>query len=589
MARVLLVGLDGFDHGMFESMAARGSLPRLQELGGRGAAWLLRSPPPSATISSWTTILTGLNPGRHGLFDFMQRDGYRLRFTGALRREAPSILEILSTAGRRVVSAGFPGTFPPVDVNGIVLAGWDSPVAIRGRRAGCSPAHLHDELVRRFGEDYLPFDVLNQFRAGTDAGPGWYRDATSRMRETIGRRVELLTFLVERAGGDPDLVAVHFPEADTAGHHFWHLHDLNSPRRPPWIGQLVDEETGGLADPLAEVYAALDRAVGELVDRLRPGCVAIVSDHGMGGSGTRLASINRLLAREGFLNLEREIGRTGDLLGTVQRLGLELVPPDLRQELLGPVGSTVAAEIVSRVRFGGMDWPRTAAFSEDLNYAPSIHMNEMGRDPAGTIHRSERTWWLKLVVDALEGWEADTPEGVVPPGRSRVVERVHLREDLFRGPHLDRMPALVLELARDAGYTLNLHPGRFRSMREPVERLPDDLLQGSKGRSMPGSHRPEGVFILASTDGIALSASEAGQVVQESVTPLILEIAGLRVPGHFDSEPGRVTDSKLEWLDGRTLAEAWDGARRKAGEARRPSDEEGDRAVKQRLEDLGYF
>lgn len=589
--RVLLLGLDGFDHGLFEEMARKGDLPRLEALRTQGISAMLESPPPAATIPSWTTILTGVNPGRHGLWDFTYRNGYRVRFSAGDKREAPNVFEMLSTAGNEVVSVGFPGTFPPVEVRGSILAGWDSPAAVHGRRAGCRPEALHDTLVERFGEDYLPFDLLDQFRAGTSAGPQWYREAASRLVETIGRRIELTLFLVDEvADGAPDLVAVHFPEADTAGHHFWHLHDLNSPRRPDWIEDFIDEGTGRVADPLAGIYRSLDSAVGELMDRLHPDCVVIVSDHGMGGNGTRLVSLNRFLAQEGFLNLERDVGvAAGDVLGVVRRIGLEVVPPELRGELLGGFGSTLAGEVASRIRFGSIDWSRTVAFSEDLNYAPSIYVNETGLEPEGIVHRSERTWWLRLLADALEEWKATPAQGEVPPDSRSVVERVHLREDMFRGPFAERMPNLVLELARDQGYTLSLHPGYFRRMRKPVEPLPDELLQGSKGRSMPGSHRPEGLLVLAATDGEKVDTGSFGPVTQESITPLVLELAGYRIPGYFDVEPARVTDGKLEWLDRRSLHDAFQQGRERSRGARPGADSEGEEAVKKRLEDLGYF
>jgi predicted AlkP superfamily phosphohydrolase/phosphomutase len=590
--RTLLVGLDGFDHGLFETMRERGELPRLGELAGRGIAGRMSAPPPAATIPSWTSILTGVNPGRHGLFDLMHREGYRLRRAGSEKREAPGIFEMLSSAGRSVVAIGFPGTFPPLEVRGVLLAGPDSPAAVRGRRAGCWPATLHDALVTRFGEDYLSFDPLNQFRSRTTAGPSWYREATGVLVETVGRRIELALYLAGKADGDgPDLLAVHFPEPGAAGRQFWHLHDLNSPRRPEWIDDFVDEATGRVADPVADVYRAVDSACGELVDRFHPGCVVVVSDHGMGGNGTRIASINRRLADEGLLNLERDVGvAAGDVLGLVRRIGLEVVPPDLREGLLGGVGGTVAAEIISRIRLGSIDWARTAAFSEDLGDAPSVHLNEMGREPDGIIHRSERSWWLQHVVDALEEWKAPAAQGEVPPGERSVVERVHLREDLFRGPHLDRIPSLLLELARDGTYGLTLHPGAFRRMREPVEPLPQDLILGSQARSMPGGHRPDGLFLMAPVgDGSGIDAAAAGDPSQESVAPLVLELAGFRVPGHFDAEPGRVTSEKLELLDEQTLVEDFHAAREHAGESRAPRDDGGGDAIRKKLEDLGYL
>jgi hypothetical protein len=186
-----------------------------------------------------------------------------------------------------------------------------------------------------------------------------------------------------------------------------------------------------------------------------------------------------------------------------------------------------------------------------------------------------------MIADALEEWQAPAPDGELATRPRSVVEKVHLREDLYRGPYADRMPALVVELARDAGYSLSLSPGRFRAMRDAVEPLPEDLLQGSKGRSMPGSHRPEGVIIM---DGAL-----AGPLTQECVAPLVLEMAGLRVPGYFDADPDRLTSHKLEWLDRRALHDAYQEARERQRVRRDRDRGQGDEAVRKRLEDLGYF
>ncbi len=573
-------------------MISAGGLGHIRTLATAGQLGVLGSPPPTATIPSWTNILTGVNPGRHGLYDFTRRDGYSIRFGTGDRREAPNLFEMLSALGRTVVAIGFPGTFPAVRVRGAMLAGWDSPAALRGKREGCHPAVLHDELVSMFGESYLPFDVLDQFDAGTSRGPSWYRDATARLVQTIGRRIELSMHLSERVDdGPPDLLAVHFPEADTAGHHFWHLHDLNSPRRPGWIETFIDQRTGRVADPLAQIYEALDSAVGEIVERYCPDVVVIVSDHGMGGSGMRLASINRLLLMEGFLHTTHGIGEAaGDMIETVKRIGLSVIPPDLREEIVGGKGSRVAGTLASRIRLGGIDWSRTAAFSEDLNYAPSVYLNILGREPDGLIHKSERTWFLQMAVDALGAWEADSVPGEMPPGARRVVRSVHLREELFHGPYIDRLPDLVLELDTDAGYSFHLSPGRFRSMDSAVEPMPADLMQGSKGLSMPGSHRPDGIFVAAAVSEKASASCRLGAGIdlqQTSVAPLVLELMGLRAPGHFDTDPERVTDGKLEWVDEHFLADAYQAARSPMSEA--STDTEDDRAVKQRLEDLGYI
>ncbi len=72
--RVLIIGLDAFDPRTFERLYENGRLPHLGKYvtGGRYSRFAVSNPPQSEV--SWTSIATGLNPGGHGMFDFVHRD-----------------------------------------------------------------------------------------------------------------------------------------------------------------------------------------------------------------------------------------------------------------------------------------------------------------------------------------------------------------------------------------------------------------------------------------------------------------------------------------------------------------------------------
>ena len=72
--RTLILGLDAFDPTVFERLSEQGKLPNLTkyvEAGGY-ARFAVTNPP--QTEVSWTSMATGLNPGGHGIFDFVHRD-----------------------------------------------------------------------------------------------------------------------------------------------------------------------------------------------------------------------------------------------------------------------------------------------------------------------------------------------------------------------------------------------------------------------------------------------------------------------------------------------------------------------------------
>ena len=74
MMRTIILGLDAFDPRFFERLVEQGKAPNLAKLAeNHGYARLAVSNPPQSEVS-WTSLATGLNPGGHGVFDFVHRD-----------------------------------------------------------------------------------------------------------------------------------------------------------------------------------------------------------------------------------------------------------------------------------------------------------------------------------------------------------------------------------------------------------------------------------------------------------------------------------------------------------------------------------
>lgn len=72
--RVVILGFDGADAKLTRQWMDEGKLPNLAKLREQGTFSPLRSTVPSQTPVSWSTFSTGLNPGRHAIFDFLKRD-----------------------------------------------------------------------------------------------------------------------------------------------------------------------------------------------------------------------------------------------------------------------------------------------------------------------------------------------------------------------------------------------------------------------------------------------------------------------------------------------------------------------------------
>ena len=71
-ARLVIVGIDGGTFDLAAPWAAEGLLPNLARLMERGSWGDLVSTYPPITAAAWSSFLTGCNPGKHGVYDFLE-------------------------------------------------------------------------------------------------------------------------------------------------------------------------------------------------------------------------------------------------------------------------------------------------------------------------------------------------------------------------------------------------------------------------------------------------------------------------------------------------------------------------------------
>ena len=141
--KVVVIGLDGLEPSIVESLLAEGQLPNVARLVSLGGLARVATTYPAQTPVAWSSFATGTNPGGHGIFDFLRRDPKTyLPDNGLnryehknpllppkavnLRRGTP-IWERLSGAGVSSVVLRCPGTYPPDRVRGRMLSGMGVP------------------------------------------------------------------------------------------------------------------------------------------------------------------------------------------------------------------------------------------------------------------------------------------------------------------------------------------------------------------------------------------------------------------------------------------------------------------------------
>src|SRR5438105_1769979 len=128
--RALIIGIDGGTMDIVEPLVRAGRLPNLARIMARGVSGTLSSVIPPITSPAWSTILSGKNPGKHGVFDFKRpRLGTREVPVNSTDIKADPLWRLLSRAGKTCCLLNVPMTYPPEPVNGHIVSGFPCPPA----------------------------------------------------------------------------------------------------------------------------------------------------------------------------------------------------------------------------------------------------------------------------------------------------------------------------------------------------------------------------------------------------------------------------------------------------------------------------
>lgn len=490
MKRGLVLGWDGATWAVADPLLESGAMPNLQRLRADAAWGPLASVCPPMTLPAWSTFLSGVGPGEHGILDFYAWEGARLRPLTQRDRRVPTLLRTLSDRGVQVGAFLFPTTWPPEALRGGQISGFDSPVATTVPESAFEPRSLHRFTQGVLGRP-LHYAELAEFKKGR----GWEREAIASLLRSIEDKEKLALALMNHHG-PYGLFAMLFGESDSGAHHLWHLWDRNSPRRPA-------EVPAALADGLAAIYRRLDTALGRLLNAAPWDGVLIASDHGFGGTGLGVLRLNAFLAERGWLRF-RNRSRAATLRSARSAIVASL-PPRVVEWIVRRAPPTMVAELEARTRWGLVDVERSDAVSDELGYAPSLWIA-----PRRACSDTERGRIRGGVVGDLLRWRDEQ-------GRP-VVNRVIPREEACPGPACHLAPDLFLDLHLPDGYAWNVLPSTpgDPSLGRLVSTDP-----GTKGAGMPGNHRQHGIYVSVLPSGARGEAPRAiGEVLPAFVDAL---------------------------------------------------------------------
>ncbi|MFQ5634526.1 MAG: alkaline phosphatase family protein [Gammaproteobacteria bacterium] len=498
MKRLLIIALQEMTPDLIDPWVERGLLPNIAALMRAGSSGRVRARAPLTTPHNWANILTGVDAGQHGVFDFWQRGATGIfHETSSAALLAAPIWARLRGTGLSSTLLNLPLTWPPPDMDGVVVAG---PQGGPTRELFSTP-ELYDGLTAAHGA-YRPQAIAPGGRAKSDY-IGLFDDETPR----TARAFEFL--LNARAW---DFAISHFTDAAMAQHYFW--------------ADMEAGEGNPFSEVIASAYRNLDAAIGRLVRAAgRDTVVFVMSECGAG----RLRSgidLNLWLRRRRLL-----CPRRGRLAGLRRMAEDRLLPPARRilparvKSALGRSSPTLKNWASSSGTYLDLDWSRTRAFARGKE--GNLYVNLAGRDPHGIVQPgNEYAELLDTIERALRGLRD-------PGSGEPVVTDVARPAELYAGPAIEFAPDLIVDWS-DAAY---MTTERSRS---------EDAVFGErwrKGMSWPttGSHRYDGA-VIAAGPGISAGA-RLGRVSHFDFLPTWLKILGRPVPDGLD---GRVLDEIME-------------------------------------------
>ena len=486
--RTLLLGLDGACLSVLKPMFDDGDLPVLEDVFTRGAVAPLESQIPPWTPSAWPSLYTGVNPGKHGVFDFLRFDGYDWDLVDRTDVDEWALWELLSRRDMTSVVVNVPVTAPPQEFDGALVPGYIAPETPQ-----CHPPGLLEELREELGD----YQVYAPERKSDRERRHWYQRLT-RMRGRAFR------YLVRQF--DPEFGFLQFQQTDTVFH------------------EQPDTEA------VRDVYTAVDRELERVLDVFDPDTVIVASDHGMGEYGGWEFRINDYLQRQGYVTstrggegmpswsaLRRRATDGDDAPSLFERASIRMARYGVTSQsikrvldrfgLTSAVLSVVPADVV-RAATERVDFAASTAFMRSRTEL-GVRLNLAGREPDGTVSPAAYEAVRDEVIAALES--ARTPDG------EPVFETVAPREEYFHGPHVEDAVDVVTVPANFDHYLQS-------SLRGEVFGPPSERW----------NHKRDGVIALAGA-GIDPTADLADAHLFD-VAPTVLATLGVPPSERMDGE-----------------------------------------------------
>jgi predicted AlkP superfamily phosphohydrolase/phosphomutase len=535
--KVLLLGLDGATFSVLEPAFEAGHMPVLRKLFDCGASGILTSTVPPYTPPGWTSIFTGVNPGRHGIFGFTH--GNVQRPEGLVRLDCvkvPAIWNAVNAQGSEIGVFNVPMTYPPPAVEPFCVAGMLTPEdGGETPENFTSPGTLAAGIAEVTGSYEIDVEVSYE--------EDWRSSAIiERLSHNLTTKRRVLEWLLDKH--DTSILFAVLEAPDRLMHPFYKYID-------PRCEHFSRPEAEPIRERAWRFFDEMDAVVGDLLSWAQDGYVITMSDHGFGPK-EKVVSVNLAMRDWGLLS----IGGAGAM---GQSVGLHRLARRVKKAIPKRIWRSVKGAAHSQI-----DWSRTKAFSSP-NPQQGIYVNLEGREPHGTVPQSNYDAVREEVVARFS--ELTDPDDGRP-----VLDRIYRREEVMDGPEAARAPDLF-PVCR--AYAYELSDGLFSP---PV--ITDH-------RQLPrGFHHLDGIFGVA---GPGIGPQKGLRANVYDIMPTALYLAGLKIPEGLDGRvlrealPQDMVSSRPPRIEPMTLPLAGQGNHA------RPYTEQEEKQVEASLRSLGYL
>ncbi len=479
------MGLDGATFNVINPLIKKGELKHLASIMNDGVHAGLKSTVPAFSPVAWTSMITGVNPGRHGVTDaFIHNDDYRLSFINSSHRRYKALWTILNERGLKTGVINVPVTYPPEPVDGFMITGMFTP----GDSTDFTyPPELAADLKKRFGK--YRFEV---------SSPDNLQRVVKTTYESIEQKEKIAAHMLDN--GEYDLFFYVHVESDRTQHYFWKFSD-------PENETVTESERNKYGTFIEDVYKRLDESVGKILDRVEENdSIMIVSDHGF-GPVYKAFSLSNWLAQNGYT------AHTGE--GPKEKPSkVASFARKVSQKIFGASGNR--DEGLNRF-IGEVDWSKTTAYCEGAG--GGIWVNFTGRQRDGIVKGSKE--YEKVRTGVIEGLLSLTD----PETGDKVVTKVHRSEDVYDMDEATGAPDLIVDCAQSY-YPISPSECSFYKL-------------DNRGLFFPlkwsGRHEDYGVFMMKGPGvkrGVKLDRADI-----MDITPTALYLLGQPVSDSFDGVP----------------------------------------------------